>query len=86
MKDPDESSISAKQEETSLQKALQWPVVRRALIMSAVVGSILVMINHCSCICSGKFGITCCWQSALTFLVPYGVSTVSSVLAMRDPR
>jgi hypothetical protein len=62
--------------------ALQRNVVRRALIMAAVVGTILIGINHGMCLYSGHFGVTCLWQSALTFLVPYLVSTVSSVLAM----
>lgn len=62
--------------------ACQWPVVCRALIMAAIVGTILVSINHGMCICSGKFGLLCFVQSALTFFVPYAVSTISSVLAL----
>ena len=64
------------------RQAFQWDVVRRALIMAAIVGTVLVNINHGMCIYSGKFGITCAWQSALTYMVPYTVSTISSVLAM----
>jgi len=52
--------------------------------MSLIVGTVLVLINHGMCIYSGHFGFTCFWQSALTFLVPYAVSTISSVLAMSD--
>lgn len=68
----------------TIGNAFQWSVVKRALIMAAVVGTILVGINHGMCFYSGKFGLTCMWQSALTFVVPYVVSTVSSVLAMSE--
>ena len=66
----------------ALQLAFSWPVVRLALIMAVVVGSVLVTINHGACVLSGHFNFTCAWQSALTMLVPYTVSTVSSVLAL----
>lgn len=69
---------------SSLQIALRWPVIRRALVLSAIVGTVLVVINHGNCIVKGHFGSTCCVQSGLTLLVPYCVSTVSSVLAYRD--
>ena len=64
--------------------AFQWQVVQRAIYMAVIVGSVLVMINHGMCIYSGKFGAICFFQTALTFLVPYVVSTVSSVMAMAD--
>ena len=66
------------------QDAFQRSVVRRALIMAAVVGMILVAINHGMCLFKGHFNSVCLLQSALTFLVPYMVSTVSSVLAMSE--
>lgn len=66
------------------ETAFMWPVVRRSLILSVIVGTVLVMINHGSCILSGHFGTTCAVQSGLTFLVPYCVSTVSSVLAYHE--
>jgi hypothetical protein len=67
-----------------IRHALNRCVVRRALFMAVVVGTILVLINHGLCIYSGKFGLTCFCQTVLTFMVPYAVSTVSSVLAMSD--
>jgi hypothetical protein len=67
-----------------MKNAFQWPVVRRALILAVIVGSLLIGINHGSCLVSGHFSSSCLVQSALTFLVPYFVSTVSSVLAMSD--
>jgi hypothetical protein len=67
-----------------LDAAFQPHVVRRAFVMSIVVGLILISINHGMCIVKGKFGGLCLLQSALTFFVPYGVSTVASVMAMKD--
>lgn len=65
-----------------IQFAFCWPVVRRAIVLALIVGTLLILINHGTCILKSHFSFTCAWQSALTFLVPYGVSTVSSVLAM----
>ena len=63
--------------------AFEASVVRRALIMAAIVGTILVAINHGTCIMCGKFGTRCLIQSSLTFFVPYAVSTISSVQAVK---
>ncbi len=52
--------------------------------MAVIVGTVLVLINHGMCIYSGKFGAICLLQTGLTFLVPYSVSTISSVMAMAD--
>ena len=59
-------------------------VVKRAVVMALVVGAILVAINQGDRICEGTFSTTCLVKSFLTMLVPYSVSTVSSVLAMDD--
>ncbi len=71
-------------EKNVFQIAFMWPVVRRSLILSAFVGTLLVMINHGNRILYGHFGTTCAVQSGLTYLVPYCVSTVTSVLAYRE--
>ena len=68
----------------NLSYALNRCVVMRATLMAAIVGTILVLINHGLCIYHGKFGLMCSLQTVLTFMVPYAVSTVSSVLAMSD--
>jgi len=52
--------------------------------MSLIVGVILVGINHGDRICSGTFCIRSFIQCLLTMLVPYTVSTVSSVMAMEE--
>lgn len=67
-----------------LETAFSGAVVRRALMFGAIVGSILVSINHCSCCLTGHVRSRCMVQVALTMCVPYAVSTFSSVLAIRD--
>ena len=67
-----------------LTVAFQWCVVRRALILAAIVGSVLFVINHYRCMTKGGCDTGCMVQCGLTFMVPYCVSTVSSVLAYRD--
>ena len=51
----------------------------RGLKFSIVVGTILVVINHGGSIVSGGITGTQTIQIGLTYLVPYIVSTLSSV-------
>ena len=67
-----------------LSIALRWPVVRRACGFALIVGSILVAINHGPALLSGTLDRGRMLQIALTVVVPYLVSTISSVLAIRD--
>lgn len=66
-----------------LQLAFQWPVVRRALWCMVVVGAVLTAINHGDAIRSGEMTPGRFVQIGLTLLVPYCVSTYSSVSTMR---
>ena len=68
-----------------LELATSWPVVRRAL-QFAVVGAILIAINHGDAILQGEVGPDRLLKMGLTVLVPYTVSTLSSVGAMREQR
>ena len=63
--------------------ATQPAVVRRAIKTALVVGCVLVAINHGDVLWTGDIGAGRLLQIALTFLVPYAVSTSSSVGAMR---
>ena len=67
-----------------LQLALSKHVLLRALAMALIVGPILVLINQGDYILFDhptKFS----WiKLILTFLVPYVVSTISSVMALRE--
>ncbi len=57
-------------------------VVRRAFITALVVGIVLALINHGQAILTGTVSVDAALRMALTFLVPYLVSTTSSVLAI----
>jgi len=67
-----------------LQLALQPSVVRRALRYAVVVGIILISINHLDAILRGEVTRGRIFKMALTVLVPYVVSTLSSVGALRQ--
>lgn len=66
-----------------LKLAMSRPIVLRSLLIAVVVGSILCGINHGPCMFGGKFSKGCLFQSLLTAVVPYVVSVVSSVQALR---
>lgn len=59
-------------------------VVRRALKYAVVVGAILITINHGDAILKGDVEAGRALKMGLTVLVPYAVSTLSSVGAMRE--
>jgi hypothetical protein len=68
----------------SLRLARHRSVVKRALKYAVVVGIILIAINHGSAIFRGDVGAGRLLQMALTVMVPYVVSTLSSVGALRQ--
>jgi len=62
-----------------LRLAAHPATARRALITALIVGVVLIAINHGAAIISGQFTRSRLVQICLTLLVPYIVSTVSSV-------
>lgn len=66
--------------------ALSAPVVQRALRVAIVVGLLLFLINYTDRLLSGGMTMADWLKVALTFLVPYGVSTWSAVAALRGER
>ncbi len=68
-----------------LALALQPSVVKRAFKYAIVVGAILIAINHGDALLRGDLPPTRLFRMALTALVPYVVSTLSSVGALREP-
>ncbi|MDX2120126.1 MAG: nitrate/nitrite transporter NrtS [Gemmatimonadota bacterium] len=64
--------------------AVSRPVVLRALRYAVVVGALLIAINHGDAILRGDISRSRFLQMLLTTLVPYMVSTLSSVEASRD--
>jgi hypothetical protein len=67
-----------------LRLALSGEVVRRALRTALVVGALLAAINHSDAILSGAVEDHLLARIALSFFVPYAVSTASSVGALRQ--
>ena len=55
------------------------PVMKRASWTALIVGTILILINHGNAILKGEVDLTRILQMCLTVMVPYIVSTVSSV-------
>ncbi len=70
-------------ERCALRLAFEAGVVRRALAFAVVVGSVLILINHGDAIWTGDVGPGRWLKMGLTVLVPYAVSTLSSVMAIR---
>ena len=62
-----------------LQLCLSKDVMSRALKLALVVGTILIMINHGDALLRGQIDGERLFKMLLTFVVPYGVSTFSSV-------
>jgi hypothetical protein len=64
--------------------AMSGPVVRRGLKFALIVGTVLVTINHGDAIVRGDMTPARWLKAGLTVLVPYCVSVISSVLAVRQ--
>jgi len=69
-----------------LHIARRKPIVMRGCKYGLAVGSILIIINHGNAIADGTVDSTRVVQMLLTLLVPYCVSTASSVGAIIDHR
>ncbi len=67
-----------------LRLASEASDVSRALGYAVVVGAILIGINHGAAIVRGELALDRLIQMGLTVLVPYLVSTLSSVGVMRQ--
>lgn len=69
-----------------LQLAFRPSVVKRALKYAVVVGFILIVINHSDAILSGHITRGVWLKMLLTVMVPYAVSTLSSVGVLLEMR
>ena len=67
-----------------LHLAAHPATVRRAFITALIVGTLLIAINHGPAILHGEVTRARLVQMCLTVLVPYTVSTVSSVSTRRE--
>jgi hypothetical protein len=61
-------------------------VVKRSLKYAVIVGLVLILINHSDAILSRKVTFSRFLRMLLTVLVPYTVSTLSSVGTLLDQR
>ncbi len=59
-------------------------IVWRALRYAVIVGAVLIAINHGDAILRGNVSVDRLFKMGLTILVPYCVSTASSVGALRE--
>lgn len=64
--------------------AFRPSVVKRALKYAVIVGLVLITINHGDAILRGDVTHGRLFKMALTVVVPYVVSTLSSVGAMQE--
>ena len=64
--------------------ALSRSIVRRSLIVAAIVGSVLALINHGDAIMIGVMTPDRWLRIGLTYLVPYVVATYGAVSAVRE--
>jgi hypothetical protein len=67
-----------------LRVARRPSIVRRALRYAIVVGAVLITINHGDAILRMDLSLARVLRMALTVMVPYLVSTASSVAAIRE--
>ena len=71
---------------TWISTALEPAVVRRAMKYSVVVGAILVLINYLDIFLAGAVEPGMIPKMLLNFVVPYLVSTSSSVATLKESR
>lgn len=69
-----------------LRLALDAAIVRRACGYALIVGAVLIAINHGDAILAGDVDGRKVVKMGLTLVVPYAVSTLSSVGAIRALR
>ena len=67
-----------------IRLALSGLVRWRAIKVAALVGPVLIGINQGDVILQEGLNVICVLKMGLTFMVPYCVSTFSSVEALRD--
>lgn len=69
-----------------LRLAIDTAIVRRACGYAVIVGAVLITINHGDAILAGEIDGRRLAKMGLTVVVPYVVSTLSSVGAVRALR
>ncbi|MEX2375569.1 MAG: nitrate/nitrite transporter NrtS, partial [Dehalococcoidia bacterium] len=62
------------------------PIMARASVTSAVVGTALLAINQGDALLGGQFAAALWWKVPLTYLVPYMVTTWGALAGARIDR
>ena len=68
-----------------LTTAAEPSILKRSLMVSAIVGTILMVINHGDVIVSGHISLLHLYKIGLSYLVPFLVSSYSSVASKLTP-
>ena len=61
-----------------------WPMLKRSLIASLVVGTALTALNQGDAIVSGHVGGSLAWKIPLTYCVPFLVATYGALSNSRN--
>lgn len=59
------------------------PLLRRSLRIAAIIGSVLLVINHGDVLLSGQLHAALLWKIPATFAVPFIVATWSALSSSR---
>ena len=66
----------------AVQKTLAWPSLRRSLLISVIVGTVVNAINQGPEMLAGHSPVL--WKLALTYLMPFLVGSYGSYAAFRN--
>lgn len=56
-----------------------WPMIRRSLVASVVVGTLLTAINQGTILFAGSWDAALYWKIPLTYCVPFCVATYGAL-------
>ena len=60
-----------------------WPMIRKSLMASAVVGTLLTLLNQGDFLISGNWNTALYWKIPLTYCVPFLVATYGALSNVR---
>ena len=63
---------------------VHWPMIRRSLIASLVVGTALTALNQGDAILTGQLSGALAWKIPLTYCVPFLVATYGALSNSRN--
>ena len=63
---------------------VHWPMLKRSLIASAVVGTVLTALNQGDAILAGQLTGALAWKIPLTYCVPFLVATYGALSNSRS--